>query len=165
MKDNCLKKLVVIALLTLSVVLARAASITYTLNPAGITNTLGAPLLVNNIVLLSNGTNSTVLAFDAPTNSLTYSNNSYNSIVQYATNWITTWTNFFGVTNSTTNISLVNVTNTVAANTNTYPARFGISATASNTVQLDNVSYYFLNGMLLSNNSSGIATITINYVK
>jgi hypothetical protein len=152
-------------LLALATVQVKAANVTYVLLPNGITNTLGAPILVTKVVLSANGTNSTIQAVDSPTNTLTLAVAAYTNITTYATNLVVSWTNFFGAVNSYTNVAQIQQTNSNASSTVQYARPFAAATAASTTTTIDDASYFFLNGVLLTNNSSGTVTITLSYQK
>lgn len=115
------------------------------------------------LLTASNGTNTSLLVLDAPTNSLTYVNPAYSNTVSYATNYVTSWTNYYGVVSSTTNTALIDVANqAVASTTNSYPY-ISIAASAGTTVNYSGVNYYFNRGIWATNNSGGVATVTITY--
>ena len=119
---------------------------------------------VNQIVINANTTNVSGILVDCPTNKLTYITPAYSNTVSVATNWITTWTNFYNVAYATTNIALYDTTNNlVAATTNNYNQVLGVSALASTSTKYDQVNYYFRQGIWFTNTSLGIATVSITY--
>jgi len=164
----------------LSLVLAvglssQAAQITLTVLPGTMTNLLGA---VNGmakvsqiIVAASTSTNVYgIQLIDTPTNQLGYATPAYSNTVSYATNntgW-SVYTNYFGVTTTITNFTLVDVTNNVvAATTNLYPIRAQISTLGGTSTRADNVNYWFSTGIWVTNSGAvgtgGPASVTITY--
>lgn len=113
------------------------------------------------------GTNYTtnVVFVDTPNNSLLYTNAAYSNTLSYATNYVITYTNYYGRTNNLTNLVLVDVTNNlVAATTNNYPQRLIFALAGSNTsVRFDQVNYYFVEGLWVTNSGPGAVTLTITY--
>lgn len=115
------------------------------------------------IIATAQGTNQpNFVIYDAPTNNILYTNAAYTNIISYATNYVTTWTNYYGATNSFTNLSLVDVTNSVAAVTSSYPARITASIPSNSVVRFDNVNYYFSMGPWITN-SGGLLSLTVTY--
>lgn len=99
---------------------------------------------------------------DSPTNWLAYTNSTYTYIQTYGTNYVTTWTNYYGVVNSTTNPAIYDVTNTMAATVNLFPTR--ISGVVSNsTVNYTPLNYYFVNGAWFTNSGAANITVTATY--
>lgn len=165
-----MKKFITIGLLALSLVSVKAASITVTLlNGAAtnlsVANQINAPVVVTTVLLSANTTNSSVQFLDAPAMALTYTIAAYTNTLTYASNVISSYINYFGATNTTTNLQAVTTVLTNAAVTTNFQTRFQASALASTTYTIDGANYNFNNGVLITNNSSGIATITINYLK
>lgn len=145
-----------------------AASLTTTIQSGGYSNLLGLlqgrPATVSAIAVTSQATNSARLRiYDSPTNTVWYTNAAYVSEGIYATNYIQTYTNYYGATNSITNVALVHYSVTNAAAGYTYPLRFdGIAATNSTAIY-DGVNYYFINGVWGTNASVGAVTVTVTY--
>jgi len=164
-----IKNILIALLASLSITTVSAAPLnrTVTILPSGFTNLLSTlPVnggaLITQFTITSTTTNaSRIRVFDTPTNSMTYSNASYTIPFTYATNYVTIWTNYFGVTNSFTNVAIIDTTTTVAASTNLYPVRFtGISPTNTSTVY--DGAYTFINGLWATNESvGGTVTVTI----
>lgn len=159
----------VVGAVSLSAVMAFAlygGSITYTLAPLGYTNTLAGPLTTGIIIISASASNTSVLAYDAPALTTTYSNIAYTTTTQYTTNYVTSYVNFFGATNTYTNVALVLATNTVAARTNSYPIRFTAATAAGTMSTIDDAAFFFMNGLLITNTSpTGAAVITVQYAK
>lgn len=169
MKLN-IKSLALTALVAVcSVMSASAASKTTTLAAGAFTNLVanppnGSSLVTSWLLTAPAGAHATIRVYDSPTNTTVYTTPAYSAISQYATNVITTWTNYYGVTNSFTNVALVYVTNTVAANTsNSYPVRFFATAPTNSSVMFTDQSYYFNNGVWATNTGPSTATITVEF--
>lgn len=164
-----IKNIIVALLASLSITTVSAAPLnrTVTILPNQFTNLLatlpsnGGAQITQFIVTGTTTNAGRIRVFDSPTNSMTYSNASYTIPFTYATNYITTWTNYYGVTNSFTNIAIIDTTTTVAAATNLYPMRFfGVTGTNQSTV-FDG-TYTFINGLWATNESvGGSVTVTI----
>ena len=148
---------------------ALAASTSVVVQPGTFTNllSLGSSgyARVTALSVTANSTNVTVAFIDTPTNVLTYVSPAYTNLVSYATNYIQSWTNYYGATNSWTNMTLVDVANTVAATTNNYPTRVAVGALAGTSTIINPANYKFEDGIWVTNNSTGIATITATYVQ
>ena len=142
---------------------SKAAQLTAYVNPGTYTNVLSllpnnGSLTVKAISVTAPAAGSPVLTFiDSPTNQLTYTNSAYTNRISYATNYITSWTNFYGVAQSTTNIALVTTTNAVSASTNLWPVRFVTAVPTNTTVVFTGVNYYFESGMWVTNSGTGAA--------
>ena len=163
-----LKNAFIIGLVTSAVVSSVfAASVTTTIQSGGLSNLVlrtGLPVKVTQIVVTSQATNSArVKIYDCPTNSVTYTNAAYTNVLSYLTNYITLYTNYFGVTNAFTNYAMVDVSQQVAATTNTYPVRVEAIAPTNTSAVYDGVNYYFYSGIWATNNSAGAATVTVTY--
>jgi hypothetical protein len=164
-----MKKYILYCLTALSLVSAsKAVTISVTVAPGVMTNfptLVAAPVKVTQVVITSAGTNiAQGQLIDTPTNQFFYTNAAYSNILTYATNYVSTWTNYYGATNVVTNTSsLVDVTNSVAGTTNTYPVRIVLSTPTNTSTRIDNVSYYFQNGIWATNTGTGSATFTITY--
>ena len=141
---------------------------TTTIPAGGFTNllTLGnsGNANITQVILSSPTTNATrIRIVDAPTNTFTYTNAAYIQVQTYATNVITSYTNYFGVVNSFTNLGIIDVTNTVAASTNNYPVRF-VAISPTNTSSIFQGIYSFNNGVWATNESlGGSVTVTVTY--
>lgn len=148
--------------------LSYGATVSKTIPVAGFTNLLTAPLsgstkITQIIVTATTTNNAYVTLVDTPTNSLVYTNPSYVTWGSYQTNYITTYTNYYGVTNAFTNIAMVDYYITNAASTNPYPVRVTASALTNTSSIFDGVNYYFVNGVWATNTGVGAATVTITY--
>lgn len=151
---------------------ASAATIAGTVAQSTVSNlslTLGTGAKVTRITLVSSGTTVGIGAFyDTKNVGLTNLFGSYNTIVSYATNYITTWTNYYGYTNNLTNIYLVDVTNTVAAVTNTLSPLLVLTASTNSSLTLNNLGIIFQNGITISNATtpgSGTIQYSIDYTQ
>lgn len=122
--------------------------------------------VLTSVIITANNTNSTVAFIDTPTGALTVSQAAYTNSISYATNYITLWTNFYGVVQSTTNIALVDVTNIVSTATYTYPTVLSAGAAAGTSTTLSG-RYVFQNGVFVTNTAAagypGLPTITATF--
>lgn len=163
------KYFAIIALALALVVPVQAASTTVTIAPGGFSNLLSnfrGSANVSSVLLTASSTNIGQVNFvDTYTNSLTYVSPAYSTISSYATNVITTWTNYYGVINSFTNIGLIDYTNSVSASTNAFPIRFQAIANTNSSALYGNQSLYFLNGIWATNTALGTVTATITYTQ
>jgi len=153
-----------------AVSLSSAASISIAVAPSTATNVMGSLFggyaKVTSVTFnCTSSSNATVVVYDSTTNVFTYTNAAYTNITSYATNLVTTWTNYFGVVNSATNVNLVDVTNSVAGTTNNYPQRFSVSALVGTTTTINPTSYIFENGIWATNTSAGSGTLTVQFVQ
>jgi hypothetical protein len=165
-----MKKLITqLAVVALLVAACNASAITLTLNVLGgtYTNLLtvnnGSARITQITATAGSTTNSTVLFIDAPTNTLTYVTPGYTNISSYGTNYPVTWTNYYGVVQSYTNIALLHLTNAVAQTTNSWPQRLSIGALAGTSTVYSGVNYYFNDGVYVTNTSGGPMSITVTY--
>ncbi len=163
-----LKNILIAGLLAASVLSASAANKTVLIPATGFTNLLNAlpngGAQISQFIVSSMTTNTArVLVYDTATNTMVYTSPAYIQLTSYATNKITTWTNYYGTTNSFTNVALVQVTNTVTATTNFLPMVFqGTSPT--NTATTYDGLYNFRNGVWATNASAvGSIQVTITY--
>ena len=157
-----------LGLLATSLVTVSAISATLSLTIApnsGPTNLL-APFngaaKITQLVVTANSNTATLYFIDTPAPIISYTNAAYTGYTRYPTNYVFSWTNFYGVVNSTTNIALATITNTVAATTNLYPVRITAVAGTSAT-KYDNVNYYFNSGVYVTNGSSSSAVVTVTF--
>ena len=140
-----------------------ANTVTSTLVSGAVTNLVNGPCKVTQIALSATSTNASAFVVDCSTNTLVYVIPAYTNISYYVTNGVQYWTNYWGATTLVTNTALAWVTNSVAQTTNSYPTRAAMSALASTTAKLDQVSYYFSNGVEVTNTGTGNQSITITY--
>lgn len=164
-----MKKILVILfalLLTLSI---KAALSTTVVVPANTMTNLvnlsgsGHVIVTAYVVTSTNATAVTASLMDTPTNVLAYVVPAYTNITSYATNWVQTWTNYYGATNSWTNYSLIDITNSVAQSTNNYPVRIALTAAANTSAVLNPTYTVFDSGVWVTNSSAAAATVTIQY--
>ena len=157
--------------LGLSTLVSSAVSVSTTLLPGGVFSLVSAGQNVGSFdvaqvgITATTATNALVALIDAPSTNLTFVNAAYTNKVSYGTNYNTTWTNFYGVTqtNYAAIVALIDVTNTVAASTNSYSTRLIAGAAANSTAVFNGVNYYFHSGVLVTNQGSGTATVVITY--
>ena len=165
-----MKKYFLIAAL-LAATTAQAAQLTTVITANATSNLLAAATFrgsarVTDILISTPAATASALKFiDSPTVTNTYVSPAYTGITTYATNVITTYTNFFGVVNSVTNVQLVDVSTSVSASTNNYPIRFQANVGTNTSVLYSGVDYQFVNGIWATNTASGTgsATVTITY--
>ena len=165
-----MKKILISALMGISLI-ASATSVSTTIVPGGVFNLVSASpnfgsFLVRQVAITATtATNALVALLDAPSTNTLYVNPAYTNRLSYGTNWNIAWTNFYGVvqTNTTPITALIDITNTVPAATNSYATRLIAGAAANSTAVFQGVNYYFDNGVLLTNQGSGTATVVITY--
>lgn len=141
-----------------------SATASFNIAPATASNLLAAPVRVTQIIYTS--TNNNTAGFniiDAPSTTLTNLVAPYTNYTIYQTNLMTFYTNFFGVINTNTNTVLVYLTNSSTLITNTYPVKFtGLAGTNVQQI-VQNVSYFFENGVTITNTGAGLFTIQLTY--
>lgn len=162
-----IKSLFVIGLLS-ATISAKAFTLTIQVLPGAMTNAFAGfnnPVSVTMVAITANTTNASALFVDTPTNVLSYVLPAYSNTVSYVTNYYTSQTNFYGVQFYTyTNLSLIDVTNNlVPSTTNQYNEPLAIATLASTASTYYNLTAVFNRGMWITNNSSGIATLTVTY--
>lgn len=163
-----MKKLIaIISLLAALAFSASAVTLSQTIASGVMTNIIGmagGPVRVTQVILVASTTNNASLQFvDTTTNWLLFTNSAYTNILSYGTNYVQTWTNYYGATNSVTNLAYYDVTNSVAGTTNNLPIRISITAPTNGTSRFDNVNYYFVQGLWVTNNSTNPATLTVTF--
>lgn len=160
-----MKKLILSLIASVSVALgAYADSGTWTIANGAMSNLLSSPVKITQIIYQSTSTNTTQFsAVDSPSATFTNIIAGFSTITQKATNYITTYTNFFGVSNSFTNLALISATNTIPAQTNIYPTQFTLFTATNSQARVDNANFYFINGFTVTNSGAGPVTITVNY--
>lgn len=142
------------------------ATVSFTVAAGAVTNMVptNGPSTITQLIVSSPVNNTTAFSiYDSGYTNLTYTNAAYTNILSYATNYITTWTNYYGATNSVTNLTLVDYTNTVAATTNFFPLRISGTVPTNGTIKYDTVNYYFTTGPVITNTGAGTATVTVTY--
>lgn len=149
-----------------------AATVSGTVAQSAVSNlslTLGTGAKITAFRLTSSSTTvGTAALYDTTNVGLTNVFGSYNTILSYATNCITTWTNYYGRTNNLTNICLVDVTNTVAATTNAILPLAVFTAGTNSTFSASSLSLLFQNGITISNATapgSGTITYSVDYTQ
>jgi hypothetical protein len=170
-----MKKFILSVLFGLSVSAFAANTITVSVPPLTATNLFSllnsqGYAKVTAISVTAGTTNTAVTFFDNTTNSLVFTVPAFTNYISYATNFVQTWTNYFGATNYWTNISLVQISNYNAAATISV-AKNTVSAIASTTTTLSPTAYIFENGIWVTNlgpinvgtTSGGAATVSITY--
>lgn len=169
MKKLIIGLAVAVALCTFSV---KAATTSFSVTSGAVSNIsllLGTGAKVSQVVLTSSSTTTgKAVLYDTTNIGLTNVVGAYSTITSYATNYITTWTNYYGYTNSVTNISLIDVTNSVAATTNALTAILTLTAPTNSTVTYSSLGVLFQNGVTISNATSpgaGTITGTITYTQ
>ena len=147
-------------------------SVTTVVQPNTMTNLLatypsGNPAKVTQIIVsATTNANASALIYDTPTNKTVYAVPAYTNTISYFTNLPVIYTNYFGnlATNADitgTNWVLVdNTNNVVAATTNSYPIRAGVSVLAG-TQAVVSGNYLFLYDPWATNNSGGTLTVTL----
>ena len=121
--------------------------------------------LLSLIVVNTNSGVGSAAVYDLSTNVLTFTNASYNTIVSYATNYITTWTNYYGYTNNITNLALVDITNTVAAATNTFKPIVTAAIGANASLSFAFLNQLFTRGLWVTNTGGTNLTLTATYTQ
>ena len=160
-------KFALIGLLASLALYSQAAQNTMTVSipGAGVTNLVNAlpsgAIQVSQITLLSTATTAgRALIYDCPTNVFMYTNAAYTQPISYVTNYISTWTNYWGVTNSITNVALIDTTINVASNVNWYPLRF-VGQAGTNSSATFNGSWVFNRGAWATNATIGGGTVQV----
>ena len=159
-----MKKYFIIAAL-LAATVAQAAQVTTVITAGANSNLLGnfrGSAKVTDILITTPAATATTLKLvDSVNTTNTYLSPAYTGVTSYATNVITTYTNFFGVVNNVTNVQLVDVSTSVSATTNNFPVRFQ-AYVGTNTSQLySGVDYMFVNGIWATNITSGSGSTTV----
>ena len=164
-----MKKLIIVA--SLMVALSINAAVTST--------TVATTTCSNLVTFLSGGGTISSITFQSPpanvgsaklydsdTTSLTYTQAAYTTITVYATNLISSWTNYYGVVNNATNIVLMQATNTVAAVTNSpLPLLLTMTGGTNTTVTYSGINANFSRGLAVTNTGAGTITVTVTYTQ
>lgn len=161
------KLLTLIALLAASLTVNAQLSTNITIPAAGFTNLVPHSITVNSFTLTApaNNTASIRIVDSNTATNMYWTNAPYITRSQYVTNKITTWTNFFGVVNSITNLAVVQYTNTVSSTSNYWRQVMSLSALTNGSTFVDvssSPTVFFL-GLSFTNLGSGAATLSINY--
>ncbi len=161
-----MKKLLTIVAAAFIAASTYAATSAASITAAGVTNMVTGALSASSFILTSPANAATrVVLYDAPTVVLTNVVPSYITSGAYATNYITSYTNYFGVQNNFTNVALVHYSITNAASTNTYPILLTINAGTNETVVIADVTYNFTRGLSVSNAALGTASFSVVYTQ
>ena len=163
-----IRKFLVGALLSASLVVGHAATFSLTVVPATFTNLLpfinGSVKVTSFTITAPTATAANATFVDSANGSLAYTNSAYTNTIRYATNNVISWTDFYGVARSVTNMQLIDVTNNyVAPSTNAWPVRFVAAVAGSTSSTYNGVNYYFNDGIWVTNTASGNAIVTITY--
>lgn len=160
-------KLLIGALVIAASLNGYAASTSMTIATGGMSNLLSAfqsSALLTSVIVTAPANNTASVTFvDTITNKLFYTNAAYIGVSSYVSNYYNCWTNFLGRTNCMTNVALVDITNTVASASVSYPLPFIGSAPTNSSFAVSGASFFFNNGVWVTNTGSGNATVTITY--
>jgi hypothetical protein len=155
----------VIGLITLSTLTSVADTATY--NPTATTavSVLQRGVRISQIVFANAATNAVTLTFtDAPTNVLTYVVGAYTNRVITTPATVTTFTNIYGVAQSSTNTTFTLTDTAVAASTNNFRTVLTQLVPASSTVTFTPpLGLYTGFGLAASTTATNVIA-TINYV-
>ena len=163
-----MKKLLVSTLLGLVAFASTAATVTVNVPANTMSNLMVSttfPIKITGVIVTATtATNTSINLMDVSSSSLRRINPAYTNTISYATNLISLWTNYYGVTFTFTNVALVRVTNNaVAAVTNTVAPTVTLSSAASASTEVNGVSYYFNYGLWATNTTTAPAAVTITY--
>lgn len=170
-----MKKLILSLSLALAIFATQAATITQFVYPGTMTNVLGIFGGLAKVTQITASattiTNGNIQLVDSYTNLLVYPSQPYTNTVSYATNGLqVTYTNYFGVVTTVTNFALIDLTNNVVTPpTNNFPVRASLSVLGGTSVKVDQVNYYFSQGIWATNSGTGTngaggpITVTITY--
>ncbi len=163
---------------TLFVTDVQASGVSQTIAAAGWTNVVGIiPGLsakISSFTLISAPNTAAVLKFyDTPTytsNNTNYgaqfvTNAGYAYYTQYPSNVVTTYTNYYGVTNNLTNLTLITVSNWTAAATNTLQPKLTINGLTNLAISVSDVNFYFTSGVWVTNAGTGAGTIIMDVIQ
>jgi hypothetical protein len=161
------KSLIAFGLLALGLISGDAFTTTVTLNPGASTLAISNACRVTQVVITANAaTNTSAQLIDANTNGTLYVVAGYTNTITYGTNINLIYTNFYGVlnTNILTN-SIVDATQTNAPATNSFPVKIAVGASGGTSYKIDQVNYYFGNGVMVTNTATGFgpASVTITW--
>lgn len=92
---------------------------------------------------------------------LTYTNGVYTNFLRYTTNVISSYVGASGITNNQTNVNIVYVPQTIAANTNNTPVRATITVPASGVILTYpfDPNLLFTKKLTLSNSAVGLNAV------
>ena len=160
-----MKKLLIVLGIAALGLTAKAETFSIAVNPGVMTNLLSlrnGSATLSQILVTANTTNAAVRFYDNTTN-LTYKViPPYSNNFSYVSNVISSYTNYFGVVNTYTNLVMVDITNNVTAAYTNYTSVVDMSALA-NTTATASGSYNFHQGVWVTNTSSGVANVTVQY--
>lgn len=166
-----MKKLIALLALLVTVSL-NAATLTATVPSATSTNipfllgTNSQALITGVIVVSTNNNVATVNFVDSYWKTFQITNQAYQVINSYATNYITLYTNYYGATNSFTNLALIEVTNTVATNNILLGPVFTTFAGTNSSTTYQNLALKINQGLWLTNTTAASdARVTITYTQ
>lgn len=168
MIKNLFYTLVVLAGLTFS---ASAAQTTITIAPNTFTNILVGAGRIQQFVLTSTTATSNTLAFvDSPTNSQAYVLSGYSNVVLTVGLVTNIYTNYFGVLTTNTYTGQTSAMGSVLASTNSYNGILTAQVTGNSTLTIGNAitfpngsTYYFYQGVGVTNSGAGSVIATITY--
>lgn len=155
-----------IAVVGLSITAQAQYTVSQTVQPGTFTNIVilrnGSARVLNVVATATTATNAVGLFVDTPTNALVYTTSPYTNTISYATNYVYTVTNYYGGVLTLTNLQLIDITNNlVAANTNSYPVRFGVGAAASTSTSYIGINSYFQDGIWVTNTGTGAMNVSV----
>lgn len=159
-----LKNLFVVALLSIATFTTVADTATY--NPTATTavSVLQRGVRINQIVFANAATNAVTLTFtDAPTNVLTYIVGAYTNSVISTPSTVTTFTNYYGVVQSSTNVTYTVTATAVAQSTNNYRTVLTQLVPASSTVTFTPPNGVYVGFGLAAATTATNVVATINY--
>lgn len=164
-----MKKFILASIAALVLTLSSyAASTSFTVTTGASTNlwqvlgTTNGGVKITSLVTSTGNSAAAVQIYDAPQTNFLVVIPAYSNILSYATNYITIYTNFYGATNSFTNIALVDYTNSVATVTQSYIQRYNYTVPTNSSLKLDGSSF-FIQGVGITNSGTGSANITMFY--
>jgi hypothetical protein len=166
-------KKILLSLLTVGLVLcassafAGTASITlHNIGTGNLLTNIGPFKIIGISVQASTATNTSVVIYDSPTNGQTASLPAYTNTLTVATNQISTYTNFFGVTTLLTNVVLLDITNNlVAAAVTTRPIVWTGAAAASSTTVYSPLNLPVVFGLYFTNTAAADTVVNITYIQ
>lgn len=161
-----MKKFIVL-LFSLATLQLNAASITTGVIGATTTNLLGAGSAKITLLSVAATTNNvTMVLYDSPDGTPAYTNPGYTNVLSYVTNTYVFYTNYFGRTNGWTNYFLVDLQQTVASTTISYPILATVNVPSNTTVTINPANFTFMYGAYATNTLSGsFGAVTVQYLK
>lgn len=171
MKNFIKQSLLTLALLTGLTLQLRAAQITVTVPPNGVNSILvGGGRLQQFVLTSTSATNNTLAFVDSPTTNLVYTLGAYSNIVTSVGLYTNIYTNYFGNLTTNSYTAQTSSTNSVAASTNSYNGILTAQVTANTTLTIGNAAtfpygstYYFYQGVAVTNSGTGSAVVTLTY--